>query len=124
MLHVRAYRAPGEDARALGELALAAAPAVDEANAREARRKLAHGEAVAIGCVEEARLAERLGYAAAGWADEIAAHFREAGLPTELPEGLTFEGLKPLMKGDKKREGDTVVFALPCGWGDVRGVRQ
>ena len=41
-----------------------------------------------------------------------------------LPEGLTFEGLKPLMKGDKKREGNTVVFALPCGWGDVRGVRQ
>ncbi len=85
---------------------------------------VSHGEAVAIGCVEEARLAERLGYAAAGWADEIAAHFREAGLPTELPEGLTFEGLRPLMKGDKKREGDAVVFALPCGWGDVRGVRQ
>ena len=36
----------GEDTRALRELALAAAPAVDEADAREARRKLAHGEAV------------------------------------------------------------------------------
>ena len=56
--------------------------------------------------------------------DEIAARFKEANLPVTLPEGLTFEGLKPLMKGDKKREGNTVVFALPCGWGDVRGVRQ
>jgi hypothetical protein len=27
------------------------------------------------------------------------------------------------MRGDKKREGDFVVFALPCGWGDVRGVK-
>ena len=24
------------------------------------------------------------------------------------------------MKGDKKRAGDVVAFALPCGWGDVR----
>ena len=85
---------------------------------------VSHGEAVAIGCVEEARLAERLELAPAGWADEIAARFKEANLPVTLPEGLTFEGLKPLMKGDKKREGNTVVFALPCGWGDVRGVRQ
>ncbi len=84
---------------------------------------VSHGEAVAIGCVEEARLAERLGLAAEGWADEIAARFREAALPTALPEGMTFDSLKPLMKGDKKREGDSVVFALPCAWGDVRGVK-
>ena len=81
---------------------------------------VSHGEAVAIGCVEEARLAERLGLAKEGWADEIAARFASAGLPTSLPEGMTFDGLKPLMKGDKKREGHSVVFALPCGWGDVR----
>ncbi len=85
---------------------------------------VSHGEAVAIGCVEEARLAERLELAPAGWADEIAQRFKEANLPVDLPEGLTFENLKPIMKGDKKREGNTVVFALPCGWGDVRAVRQ
>ena len=84
---------------------------------------ISHGEAVAIGCVEESRIAERLGLAAAGWADEVAARFAAAGLPTALPEGVTFDSLKPLMSGDKKREGDTVVFALPCGWGDVRAVR-
>jgi hypothetical protein len=25
-----------------------------------------------------------------------------------------------VMKCDKKRAGDVVSFALPCGWGDVR----
>ena len=84
---------------------------------------VSHGEAVAIGCVEEARLAVRLGLAPATWPEEIAARFAAARLPTTLPEGLTFECLKPLMKGDKKREGNAVVFALPCGWGDVRLVK-
>ena len=84
---------------------------------------VSHGEAVAIGCVEEARLAERLGHAKAGWADELATRFASAGLPVALPDGLTFDSLAPLMAGDKKREGASVVFALPCGWGDVRAVR-
>ena len=84
---------------------------------------VSHGEAVAIGCVEEARLAERLGLAAVGWAEELKTCFEAAGLKPELPNGMTFESLRPLMKRDKKREGDSVVFALPCGWGDVRAVR-
>ncbi|MBO6166856.1 MAG: chorismate synthase [Kiritimatiellae bacterium] len=85
---------------------------------------LTHGEAVAIGCVEEARLAERLSLAKPGWADEVKARFQAAALPTELPDGISFESLKPLMAGDKKRDGASVVFALPCGWGDVRAWRM
>jgi 3-dehydroquinate synthetase len=85
--------------------------------------RVSHGEAVAIGCVEEARLAVRLGLATETWPDEFAARFAAAGLPTALPDGLTFEALVPLMRGDKKREGHSVVFALPCGWGDVRGIK-
>ena len=83
---------------------------------------VSHGEAVAIGCVEEARLAERMNLAEEGWADELAERFKAAGLPTKLPDGLNFDNLKPLMAGDKKREGNSVVFALPCAWGDVRAV--
>ena len=83
---------------------------------------VSHGSAVAIGCVEEARLAVRRGLAAPSWPDELAARFASAGLPTALPDGLSIEGLVPLMRGDKKRAGGTVVFALPCGWGDVRVV--
>ena len=84
---------------------------------------ISHGEAVAIGCGEEARLAERTGLAKPGWTEELAARFRAAGLPVELPAGVTFDSLKPVMAGDKKREGASVAFALPCGWGDVRAVR-
>lgn len=83
---------------------------------------VSHGSAVAIGCVEEARLAVRRGLAEPGWPDELAARFAAAGLPTALPPGLDLDALVPLMRGDKKRAGGTVVFALPCGWGDVRGV--
>lgn len=85
--------------------------------------RVSHGEAVAIGCVEEARIAVRRGLAPAEWPDALASRFAAAGLPTTLPDGLSLDRLVPLMRGDKKREGDAVVFALPCGWGDVRGVR-
>ena len=86
---------------------------------------LTHGEAVAIGCVEEAKIAVRRGLAPATWPDELAKAFHAVGLPTtcgliEKPNGL--EALKGIMKGDKKRAGAVVTFALPCGWGDVRAV--
>jgi len=84
--------------------------------------RLSHGEAVAIGCVEEARLAVRLGLAAPGWPDELATVFAAANLPTALPDGLAFDSMRETMKGDKKRAGDTVTFVVPCGWGDVRPV--
>ena len=79
-----------------------------------------HGEAVAIGTVEEARLAVRLGLAPAEWPDRVAAPFARVGLPTALPEGCTFESLVPIMERDKKKKGGVVRFALPCALGDVR----
>ncbi len=85
--------------------------------------RVSHGEAVAIGCVEEAKVAVRRNLAPASWPGELAARFAAMGLPTSLPDGLSPEALVPLMRGDKKRDGGTVVFALPCGWGDVRGIR-
>ena len=85
--------------------------------------RVSHGEAVAIGCVEEARIAVRRGLAPASWPEEFAACFAAANLPTSLPDGLSLEALVPFMRGDKKRNGAAVTFALPCGWGDVRGVK-
>ena len=85
---------------------------------------VSHGSAVAIGCVAEARLAVRFGLAPADWPAAFAARFQAAGLPTELPAGLTEADLLPVMRGDKKKaKGGVVTFALPCGWGDVRAVR-
>ena len=83
---------------------------------------VSHGAAVAIGCVEEARIAARRGLSPSGWPETLAARFAAAGLPTALPEGLSLASLVPLMQGDKKRAGSVVTFALPCGWGDVRAV--
>ena len=85
--------------------------------------RVSHGEAVAIGCVEEAKIAVRRGLAPASWPEEFAARFAAANLPTSLPGGLSLDELVPLMRGDKKRDGGAVTFALPCGWGDVRGVK-
>ena len=84
--------------------------------------RIPHGEAVAIGCVEEARMAVRLGLAEPSWPGELEAVFSAAGLATALPDGIDFEKMKPVMRGDKKRSGDVVTFALPCGRGDVRPV--
>ncbi|MBR4653265.1 MAG: 3-dehydroquinate synthase [Kiritimatiellae bacterium] len=81
--------------------------------------RVRHGEAVAIGTVEEARLAVRLGHASADWPDKVAALFAGVGLPTTLPDGLSFDSLREVMRRDKKRSGNTVRFALPCAPGDV-----
>ena len=84
---------------------------------------ISHGEAVAIGCVEEAREAVRRGLAPEKWPDELAECFRAAGLPVALPQGVSFQSLTTTMMGDKKRQKNSVTFALPCGWGDVRLVK-
>ena len=87
---------------------------------------VSHGEAVAIGCVEEAKIAARRGLSPANWPEELAARFAAVGLPTKINVEKWKSGevakLVPLMKGDKKRAGSVVTFALPCGWGDVRAV--
>jgi len=84
--------------------------------------KVSHGDAVAIGCVEEARMAAKRGLSPAKWPDEVAKAFADEGLPTGLPKGIDWAKMVPVMRGDKKRAGSVVAFALPCGWGDVRAV--
>jgi 3-dehydroquinate synthetase len=82
---------------------------------------LSHGEAVAIGMVEEARLAVRLGLAPAHWPDEVAALYAAEGLPVSLLPGMTFEQLAATMCKDKKQtRARCIRFALPCAMGDVR----
>jgi len=85
------------------------------AHAVEATAKFAvlHGEAVAIGMAYEARLAERLGIAAAGTADRIRRLLERYGLPLELPESATPDELLATMQLDKKARAGTVRFALP-----------
>jgi 3-dehydroquinate synthase len=85
------------------------------AHAIETTMKFAvlHGEAVAIGMAYEARLAERLGIAAAGTADRIARLLERYNLPLELPGSATADDLLATMQLDKKARAGTVRFALP-----------
>ena len=74
-----------------------------------------HGEAVAIGIIMAARMAEREGVAVSGLTVRLKADFKSLGLPTECP----YEGLEEAMKKDKKAEGGRVRFVLPVEIGRV-----
>ena len=79
-----------------------------------------HGNAVAIGTVAEARLAEAAGLAESGFADSVAALFTSVGLPTALPPGIPLLRLWDAMRHDKKNADGEIRFALPVRLGDVR----
>ena len=81
---------------------------------------LRHGEAVAIGMVVEARMAEQAGLADAGLAEIIAAALRRLGLPTAIPAELDRQAILRAMEVDKKRAGGKVRFALPVRIGEVQ----
>ena len=83
------------------------------------RFELRHGEAIAIGTVVEARLAERLGLAAAGLSEEIGVAFAELGLPTQIPPAMSREAILQAMLVDKKKAAGVVRFALPLAIGKV-----
>jgi 3-dehydroquinate synthetase len=70
--------------------------------------------------VAEARIAERMGLAARGLADEIADCLRGVGLPTEIPPDLDREAILRTMQVDKKKAGGKVKFALPVRIGEVQ----
>ena len=92
-------------------------------HAIEATAKFAvlHGEAVAIGMAHEGRLAEALGVAAAGTGERITRLLERYGLPLELPDGATVDGLVAAMQVDKKARDGVVQFALPAAVGRMHG---
>lgn len=82
---------------------------------------VAHGEAVAIGMVAEALLAERLHLAESGLADAIATVCDAAGLPVRLPDGVSPAEVVTATRTDKKSRGGQVEFALPRALGEMAG---
>jgi 3-dehydroquinate synthase len=74
---------------------------------------LLHGEAVAIGMVVEARLAETLRVAEAGTARRLAAALQHHRLPSAIPDGCAVDGLVTAMRYDKKARDGALRFALP-----------
>lgn len=87
------------------------------------RYDLRHGEAVAVGVVFAARLAERLGRIDASRVDQHRAVVAAYDLPTEVPPGLDPVELVELMGRDKKAvDGLTFVLDGPRGVEVVAGI--
>jgi 3-dehydroquinate synthase len=82
--------------------------------------ELLHGEAVAIGMVYEARLAESLRIAPAGTAQRIATLLELLRLPVAHPDTPIGE-LIAAMSNDKKARAGAIRVALPAGIGAAHG---
>ena len=95
-----------------------------ETLAQQRGMDITHGEAVSMGIIMAAKLAERLGVirpeaidVVAGLAKRLETDFRYCGLPVDCP--FTIEEMADCMKKDKKAEGGKVHFVLPQAIGDV-----
>jgi 3-dehydroquinate synthase len=82
--------------------------------------ELRHGEAVAIGMVAEARLAEKISIADPGLSDQIGEVCSLLGLPVKIPKELSREDIVKVMQMDKKRAAGRVRFSLPSRVGEVQ----
>ena len=83
------------------------------------RFQLRHGEAVAIGMVAEAKLAERLKVAGKGLAEAVVETLSALSLPIYIPKELPRKELIRAMRVDKKKSNGIVQFALPVTIGQV-----
>jgi 3-dehydroquinate synthase len=72
-----------------------------------------HGEAVAIGMVYEARLAETLGIAPDGVAARIKGALERLNLPVERPDASRVHDLLTAMRVDKKVRSGEIRVAIP-----------
>lgn len=79
--------------------------------------RLLHGEAVAIGMVEEARLGERVGVTASGTASRLRSVLTRLRLPTSLPIDLRASDVVGWTRTDKKAREGRVQYALIEGIG-------
>ena len=84
---------------------------------KESGESVSHGNAVSMGIVLSARLAEKTGIAEKGLAARLEADFKACGMPTACPFGI--ERLTAAMRKDKKAEGGLVHFVLPFKVGHV-----
>jgi 3-dehydroquinate synthase len=78
---------------------------------------LLHGEAVAIGMMLAARIAERLGMFDAAAIERQGRLLQAYGLPTAIPSGVTPERLLDLTLRDKKVRAGRVRWVLPTAIG-------
>ena len=78
---------------------------------------ISHGEAVSMGIILAARLAEKVGLAEKGLEDRFKADFTACGMSVDCPYAV--KDLTGAMSKDKKAEGSIVHFILPSEVGYV-----
>lgn len=78
-----------------------------------------HGEAIAIGMVYEAKIAQRLGICSADDVKHISKLIDSYRLPTQLPSGLSIDRLITHIMIDKKNESGKVTIITPSKIGSV-----
>lgn len=83
------------------------------------RYRLLHGEAVAIGLVAQAWLAESFGYMTEKQVKRVIALLKHAGLPVSIPEYINREELVRKLYTDKKVRNGKLRFVLQKGIGEV-----
>lgn len=81
--------------------------------------KLLHGEAVAIGLVMQARIAEKLGYASKEDVKRVEELTIKAGLPIDIPEYMSTEEVVNKLYTDKKVRKGKIRFVFQKGIGNV-----
>ncbi|HTP08316.1 MAG TPA: 3-dehydroquinate synthase, partial [Anaerolineae bacterium] len=80
--------------------------------------QLRHGEAIGIGMIAEAQIAERMGLTPLGFSDRIERVMELVGLPTRFAN-LETDAIMQVMRSDKKKQLGRLKFTLPRAIGEV-----
>ena len=78
-----------------------------------------HGEAVGLGMLCAARIAERLGVTGKDTEKIISGMLKRGGLPFEWPKQISFQQIVPFLRNDKKSRSGKVTLILPVALGQV-----
>lgn len=81
--------------------------------------QMLHGDAVAMGMIAEAKIAEGIGLAAPGLSTAVDDAVQRAGLPRNLPPQLSLDAIIAETHGDKKARAGAARYALPRAIGEM-----
>ncbi len=87
-------------------------------------RVVNHGEAVGIGMVAAGKIAVALGLWSPAECDRQLQLIQKAGLPTQLPPGMSIDAIVSALQTDKKVKAGQVRFVLPSRIGTVQVTDQ
>jgi 3-dehydroquinate synthase len=79
--------------------------------------KMSHGDAVAVGMINAARLGESVGVTAPGTAARIEKLLTRLGLPVAIPDDIDLDVAAERMRTDKKQRNRRNVFVVPAADG-------